>query len=88
MLCKALELLRAVHATIATMEEEPMKVTLTEPAVAGEYVIAEQRQDGTLVLRPEASDEVVEQFSDRPLTGDELVESFERHDAALKREGR
>jgi hypothetical protein len=35
------------------MEERPMKVTLTEPDLAGSYVVAERRGDGSLVLRPE-----------------------------------
>lgn len=29
-----------------------MKVTLTEPEIAGSYVVAEQRDDGSLVLVP------------------------------------
>lgn len=65
-----------------------MKVTLTEPEVAGSYVVAEHREDGTLVLRPETSDEVVEQSADRALAEEELIGSFDRLDAALEREGR
>jgi hypothetical protein len=38
------------------MKEAPMRVTLTEPEIAGSYIVAEQRNDGTLVLRPEGSD--------------------------------
>ena len=30
-----------------------MKVTLTEPGIAGSYVVAEKRPDGVLVLEPE-----------------------------------
>ena len=30
-----------------------MRVTLTEPGVAGRYVVAERRADGALVLEPE-----------------------------------
>ena len=71
------------------MKEAPMKVTLTEPEqIAGSYVVREQQQDGTLVLRPETSEEVIEQFADRPLSGEELLESLDRVDAALRREGR
>ena len=56
-----------------------MKVTLTEPAVvAGSYVVCEQRDDGTLVLRPETSEEVIEQFADRPLSEKEQEEMFRR----------
>jgi hypothetical protein len=47
----------------------PMKVTLTEEPLAGTYVVREQHDDGTLVLRPETSEEVIEQFADRPLSG-------------------
>jgi hypothetical protein len=65
------------------MEETPMKVTLTEPAtIAGAYVVREQQDDGTLVLRPEASQEVIEQFANRPLSGAEMLESLERLSAA------
>ena len=65
-----------------------MKVTLTQPGIAGEYVVAEHRADGTLVLRPETSDEVIERFADRTLDEGELLDSFDRLDAALEREGR
>ena len=65
-----------------------MKVTLTEPGIAGSYDVVEQRDDGTLVLRPETSDEVIGRYSNRPLSEAELGESFDRLDAALEREGR
>jgi len=66
-----------------------MKVTLTEPEqLAGSYVVREQRHDGTLVLRPETSEEIIEQFADRPLSGEEMLESLDRMDAALRRQGR
>jgi len=70
------------------MKEAPIKVTLTEPGIAGSYDVVERREDGTLVLRPETSDEVIEQFSNRPLSEAEFTESFDRLDAALEREGR
>jgi hypothetical protein len=70
------------------MKEAPMKVTLTEPGIAGSYDVVEQRDDGTLVLRPETSDEVIGQFANRPLSEAELTESFDRLDGALEREGR
>ena len=65
-----------------------VKVTLTEPEIAGPYVVAERREDGTLILRPETSEEVIEQFADRVLEEDEFLESFDRLDAALERDGR
>lgn len=65
-----------------------MKVTLNEPEVAGSYIVAEQRDDGTLVLRPETSDEVIEQFADRRLSGVEAVEALDRlTEATLRQEG-
>jgi hypothetical protein len=69
--------------------EDPMKVTLTEPAFGGSYVVAEQREDGTLVLRPESGDEVIEQFADRALSEAGMLEAFDRlHAAAAREEGR
>lgn len=65
-----------------------MKVTVNGPDLSGDYVVAEQRDDGTLVLRPETSEEVIGQFADRRLDETELTESFGRLDAALEREGR
>ncbi len=65
-----------------------MKVTLHEPELAGSYVVAEQRDDGTLVLRPETSDEVIEQFADRVLSEAEMLSSLDRlHAAKLREEG-
>jgi regulator of RNase E activity RraA len=78
-----------MDATINDMKEAPVKVTLTEPAVAGDYVVAEQRDDGTLVLRPESSEEVIEQFADRRLSEEEFLESLDRlHAAKLREEDR
>jgi len=76
----------ARDATIDDLKEAPMKVTLTEPGLAGSYDVVEQRNDGTLVLRPETSDEVIEQFSDRVLTAEEFVGSLERLHAVKLRE--
>ncbi|MGI8596479.1 MAG: hypothetical protein ACR2LY_04250 [Thermoleophilaceae bacterium] len=65
-----------------------VKVTLTEPEVAGSYVVAEHREDGTLILRPETSEEVIEQFADRTLEGHEALEALDRlHAATLREEG-
>ncbi len=65
-----------------------MKVTVTGPDVTGSYVVAEQRDDGTLVLRPETSEEVIEQFADRRLSGDEALEALDRlTEATLRQEG-
>lgn len=70
------------------MAEAPTKVILTEPGVAGRYDVVEQRDDGTLVLRPETSDEVIDQFAGRVLTEEEFVGSLERLHAAKLREER
>jgi hypothetical protein len=78
----------ARRGTISEMKEAPMKVTLTEPAIAGSYVVVEQRDDGTLVLRPETTDDVIEQFADRPLSDAEAIEALDRlHAATLVEEG-
>lgn len=68
------------------MEAAPIKVTLTEPGLAGSYDVVEQRDDGTLVLRPETSDEVIEQFADRPLNEDQALEALDRLTEATLRE--
>lgn len=65
-----------------------MKVALSEEPIAGSYVVAEQRDDGTLVLRPESSDEVIGQFANRVLAEEEMLEAFERLHAAAEREER
>ena len=63
-----------------------MKVTLTEPDVAGSYLVAEQRDDGTLVLEPLAGpseDELLERSGGRALTDEE----FNRHFGDLPTDG-
>ena len=70
------------------MAHAPTKVTVNGPDVSGSYVLAEQRDDGTRVLRPESSDEVIDQFADHVLTEDEFVGSLERLHAAKLREER
>jgi hypothetical protein len=44
-------------------------VTLTGPEIAGSYVVAERRDDGTLVLRPENSDRSGTEERARELAG-------------------
>jgi hypothetical protein len=74
---------------ITEMKEAPMRVTLTEPdEMAGSYVVREQRDDGTLVLRPETSEEAIEQVADRPMSGEEFLASLDRVAAASQRERR
>ena len=57
-----------------------MKVTLSEPEIAGSYVVTERRSDGSLVLRPETVDDVVAEFADRPLTEQEQEQMFRKLD--------
>ncbi len=40
-------------ARIIHVKENAVKVTLTEPGIAGSYVVAERRPNGALVLMPE-----------------------------------
>jgi hypothetical protein len=62
-------------------------VKLTEPGLAGSYVVVERRHDGSLVLEPESVDAVVEEFADRVLTEVEQDDMFRRLDAAADRGG-
>ena len=39
--------------TINDVMEDQLRVTLTEPGIAGSYVVAEKRPDGALVLKPD-----------------------------------
>ena len=70
-----------------SMTEHHTTVTLSEPGIAGSYVIAEQRADGSLLLRPETVDEVVDKFADRVLSEDEQEEMFRRLRAASAEDG-
>ncbi|MGI8731265.1 MAG: hypothetical protein ACR2LK_15025 [Solirubrobacteraceae bacterium] len=63
-------------------------VKLTEPEVAGSYVVVERRRDGSLILEPESVDAVIEEFADRVLTEAEHDDMFRRLDAAADRDVR
>jgi hypothetical protein len=41
------------------MNPARLKVTLTEPGVAGDYVVAERHADGSLLLEPDTSIEAI-----------------------------
>jgi hypothetical protein len=57
-------------------KESPMKVTLTEPGLAGDYIVTERHPDGTVVLAPDTSIEAIRRRTGtQPLSADE----FERH---------
>ena len=76
--------LRPESATFARvrfndMEEEPLKVTLTEPELAGDYIVAERGPDGSVQLVPDTSDEAIAArlgLGGRPMTPDEFNEHF------------
>jgi hypothetical protein len=64
------------------MPEHERTVTLSGPGLAGSYIVAEERDDGSLLLRPGPVEEVVAEFADRALTEDEQEEMFRRLDRA------
>jgi hypothetical protein len=68
------------HATIGSMTEGPLKVTLTEPGVAGSYVVKERRPDGALVLEPERErlSEVIAETEGRVFCDEEFIGHLER----------
>ncbi len=37
------------------MDDVPMKLTLTEPGLAGDYIVAERHPDGSVLLTPDTS---------------------------------
>ena len=57
-----------------------MKVKLTEPEVAGEYVVAERHADGSLLLAPDTSAQAIEaRLGVEPASEDD----FDRHFGGL-----
>jgi hypothetical protein len=59
------------------MKESPMKVTLTEPGVAGDYIVAERHPDGTVVLAPDTSIEAIRRrLGTRPMPPEEFEQHF------------
>lgn len=64
--------------------EVPTRVTLTEPGVAGDYVVEERRPDGGLVLAPDTTIEAIQRrVGGRPMTEAE----FEQHFGHLPTDG-
>ncbi len=57
-----------------------MKVTLTEPGIAGSYVIEERREDGRIVLRrePELLSDVIRETKGQVFHDEEYVAHLER----------
>jgi hypothetical protein len=60
--------------------EENMKVTLTEPGIAGSYVVAERRPDGVLVLKPEREQlsTVIAETEGEVFRDEEFIEHLKR----------
>jgi len=54
---------------------EPMKVTLTEMGLAGDYIVAERHADGSLLLAPDTSIVAIRKRSGtRAMTPEEFEE--------------
>lgn len=62
------------------MTEANVKVTLTEPGIAGSYIVAEKRPDGALVLKPEREklSAVIAETDGKVFRDDEFIEHLER----------
>ncbi len=61
-----------------------MKVTLTEPGVAGDYIVAERLPDGSVLLAPDTSIEGIgRRIGGRAMTAEE----FEKHFGDLPTDG-
>ena len=61
-----------------------MKVTLTEPGLAGDYIVAERHADGSVLLAPDTS---IEAIRKRSGTRAMRPEEFERHFGHLPSDG-
>jgi len=72
------------HGTLHDMKEAPMKVTLTEPGIAGDYIVVEHNADGSVLLSPDTSAAAIERrLGVEPVS----EEDFERHFGHLPRDG-
>jgi len=62
------------------MTEANVKVTLTEPGIAGTYIVAEKRADGALVLKPEREklSAVSAETDGKVFRDEEFIEHLER----------
>jgi hypothetical protein len=57
--------------------EEPTKVTLTEPGLAGDYIVAERQPDGSVLLAPDTSIAAIhKRTGTRPMTPEEFEQYF------------
>jgi hypothetical protein len=66
------------------MKEAAMKVTLTEPGVAGDYIVAEHNPDGSLLLAPDTSIAAIERRAGATAAS---AEEFEELFGDLPRDG-
>ena len=54
-----------------------MKVTLTEPGLAGDYIVAERHPDGSVLLAPDTSIAAIRRRTGtRPMTPEEFEQHF------------
>lgn len=61
-----------------------MRVTLTEPEIAGDYIVEERGEDGSVLLRPDTSIEAIrKRLGTRPMSREE----FGRHFGDLPSDG-
>lgn len=59
------------------MDDQALKVKLTEPGVAGDYIVAEHNEDGSLLLAPDTSIEAIhERLGTKPASQEEFDEHF------------
>jgi hypothetical protein len=59
------------------MEEAPMKVTLSEPGVAGDYLVVERNPDGTMVLAPDTTAAAIHRrLGVEPASAEEFARHF------------
>ena len=67
-------------ATMTNVKENGVKVTLTEPGIAGSYVVAERRADGALVLMPERErlSDVIAETEGQVFEDEEFIAHLER----------
>jgi hypothetical protein len=69
-----------VGARMIDVKEVALKVTLTEPGIAGSYVVAERRADGALVLMPERErlSDVIAETEGQVFEDQEFIAHLER----------
>ena len=57
--------------------EQSLKVKITEPEIAGDYVVAERNEDGSVLLTPDTTVEAIhERLGTKPASEAEFEEHF------------